>query len=134
VVRKIAKDGKGNHMMFFNDGDMKHFPPVPPVPPVPHIKMLRSTKAGNAIHLDDPNIISYKKKDMSGDREKIEIIRQKSKAPEHFNFEFEGAPAPPPPPAMIHEFDQQGDKIIRKEMKIEKKAEKETEQETKENK
>lgn len=134
VVRKIAKDGKGNHMMFFNHDDMNHFPPVPPVPPVPHIKMLRSAKAGNAIHLDDPNIISFKKKDLSGDREKIEIVRKKSKSQEHFNFEFEGMPAPPPPPAIMHEFDNQGDKIIRKELKIEKKAEKATDQETKENK
>lgn len=133
VMRKRIIDDKGNKVIFLKDGDMKHFPPVPPVPPVPHIKMLRGAKAGNAIHLDDPNIISYKKKDLSGDREKIEIVRKKSKSPEHFNFEFEGLPAPPPPP-FAPEFDEQEDKVIRKELKIEKKAEKATDQETKENK
>lgn len=47
--------------------------PVPPAPP--HIFRFRAK--GNVIDLDDPGIISYRKKGLSGGREKIEIIRQK---------------------------------------------------------
>jgi hypothetical protein len=117
VMRKIMKDGKGNHMMFLNDGGVKHFPPVPPVPPVPHVKMMKMQHSGRVIDLNDPNIISYKKKDMSGDREKIEIIRKKKEGSEHTSFDFEfdhemGMPEAP-------EAGEPGRKMIRKEIKVE---------------
>lgn len=117
VVRKITKDGKGNHMMFFNDGDMKHFPPVPPVPPLPHVRMMKMQHSGKVIDLNDPNIISYKKKEMSGDREKIEIIRKKQDgpAPTHFDFEFDHEMGMPEAP----ESGEPGKKMIRKEIKTE---------------
>lgn len=49
-------------------------PPHPPLPPMPRVKVIRG---GSVIDLDAPEIISYKKKDLGGDREKIEIIRKK---------------------------------------------------------
>lgn len=94
VIHKMIKDGNGNHLMYLNEPGMKHFPPMPPMPPappVPHVKMMGIKHAGKIIDLNDPNIISYKKKDMSGDREKIEIIRKKSAGNEDeaFNFRFD---------------------------------------------
>jgi hypothetical protein len=77
-VKVDRKDGKEKVMIY------KHFPPMPPEPPMPpmppmrHFKMMKGTNSGRVIDLNDPNIISYKKKNMSGDREKIEIIRKKS--------------------------------------------------------
>lgn len=47
---------------------------------------------------------------MSGDREKIEIIRKKSEANEVMNFDFDmndamGIPEPPEPPVFEYDFD-----------------------------
>lgn len=139
VVRKRIKDGKGDRMIFLNDGNMKHFPPVPPVPPVPHVRMMQMKHAGKTINLNDPNIISYKKKDMSGDREKIEIIRKKSAEPENMNFDFEfEAPDVPDAPVHIREFhgDNQKMKIMEQEIKVDGKKGKEikVEVESEENK
>ena len=140
VVRKRIKDGEGNHMMFFGGDEMKHFPPIPPVPPIPHVKMMKMQHSGRVINLNDPNIISYKKKEMSGDREKIEIIRKKSDTPENinFDFEFDHAPMAPEAPVNIREFngDNQKMKIMEKEIKIDGKKGKEikVEVETEENK
>ena len=145
VVRKRIKDGDGNQLFYFKNGDMRHFPPmppVPPVPPVPHMRMMKMQHSGQIINLNDPNIISFKKKEMSGDREKIEIIRKKSEAPEDmtfgFNFDNELAPPPPPAPEMIRELenDNQKMKIMEKEIKVDGKKGKEikVEIENKENK
>ncbi len=62
--------------------------PKPPYPPMP-IKFLdRHPDDKMVIHLDDPNVISYKKKDLSGGREKIEIIRKKQEDhPQEFEIE-----------------------------------------------
>lgn len=46
--------------------------PMPPLPPAMGFKSSR-----HVIELDDPSIISFKKKDLGGDKEKIEIIRRK---------------------------------------------------------
>lgn len=91
VVRRRMRDGSGNNMTHFNGEGMRHFPSMPPVPPVPHLKMNGIQHQGQMINLDDPNIISYKKKKMSGDREKIEIIRKKSDDNRNsaFNFPFD---------------------------------------------
>lgn len=93
------RGGKKGEPMIWNmdsgdDMDMKHFPPMPPMPPmppVPHMKMMKMKHSGQIIDLNDPNIISFKKKEMSGDREKIEIIRKKSGDNENatFNFKFD---------------------------------------------
>jgi hypothetical protein len=125
IVRKHITDGDGNHMIFFDDGDMKHFTPMSPVP---HMRMRHS---GQIIDLNDPNVISYKKKDLSGGREKIEIIRKKSTEPEDMNFNFEVGdelmpPPPPPPPGapgapeIIHEYNNGNEKvkIIEKDTKV----------------
>ena len=41
----------------------------------PHVNIIKKKVKGNVIELSDPGIISYKKKKLSGGREKIEIIR-----------------------------------------------------------
>ncbi len=51
--------------------------PKPPYPPMRIQYLDRHPDDKMVIHLDDPNVISYKKKDLSGGREKIEIIRKK---------------------------------------------------------
>jgi hypothetical protein len=60
-----------------DEGDNRFiFAPHPPHPPkVPHIERLNKKLQGNMIDLSDPGIISYKKKKLSGGREKITIIR-----------------------------------------------------------
>lgn len=50
--------------------------PHAPIPPmVPHVIKMNKKPGGNLIDLGGPEIISYKKKKMSGGREKITIIR-----------------------------------------------------------
>jgi sRNA-binding carbon storage regulator CsrA len=49
---------------------------APHPPKVPHVVRLNKKLYGNVIDLGDPGIISYKKKKMSGGREKIVIIRK----------------------------------------------------------
>lgn len=52
------------------------FAPEPPnAPKIPHVVRLQRNLRGNAIDLNDPGIISYKKKKLRGGREKITIIR-----------------------------------------------------------
>jgi hypothetical protein len=60
-----------------NDGENKFiFAPHPPhSPKAPQVLRLNKKFNGNVIDLGDPGIISYKKKKMSGGREKITIIR-----------------------------------------------------------
>lgn len=92
VIHKRIKDGDEEHRFDFGRPDFNHFvpvPPVPPMPPVPHIKMLKHFSEGNVIDLNDPEILSYKKKNLSGGREKIEIIRKKSDKAD-MTFEFQG--------------------------------------------
>lgn len=98
VIHKRMADRDMDHMMFMNG------PGHMPFPPVPHLKMIHQ-KDGRMIDLNDKNIISYRKKDLSGNREKIEIIRNKSAEPEHsdsFSFENNDLLMPPPPPMPPH--------------------------------
>lgn len=55
-----------------DDGNVHVF-----TPGTPHVKMIKHKDDGNVIRLDDPSIVSFKKKDMGGNKEKIEIIREK---------------------------------------------------------
>ncbi len=107
IVRKMRKGGPADHIIFMNGHGPDHVPPMPPVPPVPHI--MKFKQSGKIIDLNDPNVISYKKKDLSGGREKIEIIRKKvDPKEESFDFRFEGddlmAPMPPDVPE-VTDFD-----------------------------
>lgn len=102
IVRKMIKGGDANHMMYFRHGDMNGFPPPPPpppVPPVPHMKMMRMQHAGQDINLSDPNIVSFKKKDIKGGLEKIEIVRKKPEGNEDmmYNLDFNDQLAPEAP-------------------------------------
>jgi hypothetical protein len=125
VVRRHINDGEGDHMFFLHDGDMKHFAPMPPVPPLPQMRMHHS---GQIIDLNDPNVISYKKKDLKDGREKIEIIRKKSTEPDEMTFDFDAddqlMPPPPPPvpgaPEIIREYNDDNGKvkIIEKSTKV----------------
>jgi len=137
IIRKRMKDAND----FLNDAEMKHFPPMPPMP---HMGM-KGQHTGRIIDLNDPNIISYRKKSLKGGREKIEIIRNKSEDPENMSFDFQldDQLMPPPPPApealeSIREFngDNQKMKITEKDEKIDGKDGKEikVKVESKENK
>jgi hypothetical protein len=98
VIHKRLGDLDMDHMMFM------HGPGHVAAPPVPHIKLMHQ-KDGRMIDLNDKNIISYRKKDMSGNREKIEIIRKKPNDAEHsssFSFESNDMLMPPPPPMPPH--------------------------------
>jgi len=86
VIRKQMRGGNGNDMIHFNGPGMRHFPPMPPAPPRLPMKIMDIQHSGQVINLNDPNIISYRKKKMSGDREKIEIIRKKSAENENMRF------------------------------------------------
>jgi phosphomannomutase len=89
------------------------------------------------------NLISFKKKKMSGDREKIEIIRKKSQADENMNFNFQmnddlGVPEPPEAPEFDFDFDFDEstgevieEKIIEEEKNDSIQLEKESNEETK---
>ena len=142
IIHKMMKDGDEDQVIYLNGPDMKHFPPMPPMP---HMKMMKEQHAGRIIDLNDPNIISYKKKSMKGGREKIEIIRNKSEGSENMSFDFNFddqlvPPPPPPPPApeMIREYNDgnQKMKVTEKDVKVDGKAGKEikVEVESKENK
>jgi hypothetical protein len=149
VVRKRMRDGADDAMGFTNDDfDMiaPPAPPVPPMPPVPpfsHLKMMKMQHGGQIIDLNDPNVVSYKKKDVKGGMEKIEIIRKKSENQENMTFDFNSDPelnAPEPPEAPEFNWKSDGDsirmKVIEKRKEIKGKDGKEIEVkvETEENK
>jgi hypothetical protein len=122
VVRKRMKDGDENQVFYFKNGEMNHFPPMPPVPPVPpmpHMNVMKMQHSGQIINLNDPNIISFKRKKMSGDREKIEIIRKNSDIPEDMNFDFKFDDDSMAPELIRGlEGENQKMKIIEKEIKV----------------
>lgn len=132
MIHKRLRDGSGNdHMIFFNERGDRPIPGAPSAPPVPHIRQFRGQNAAKGINLNDPNVISYKKKDIGGGREKIEIIRKKSTETDNFDFDFEmdhlmpAPPAPPAPPVMDEEMMKKEHKMMEKEMKkIEKQQQK----------
>ena len=82
------KKSKDNMIFISEDGEHKvihapHLPDVPKPPKrmiagsalaAPHVSVMKK-HSGNVIDLSDPDIISFKKKKLSGNREKIEIIR-----------------------------------------------------------
>ena len=129
--RRRMKDDPGNNMFYFNDPGMQHFSPVPSLPPVPHMGMRGIQHQEQIINLNDPNIISFEKKKMSGDREKIEIIRKKSDDNKNstFNYRFDHQMMPPGMPEFNWKSD--GDslqvKIIEKKKVIKAKNGKEKE-------
>lgn len=98
IIHKRFRDGDPKHV-FIMDG-----PDVAPMPPMRHFRMSGFPKRGNVIDLSDSNIISYRKKDISGGREKIEIIRKRTNEDDHFSMNsLMGAdqvvpPVPPLPP------------------------------------
>jgi len=75
MIRRGDGPGKGN-MHFRHDREWIHAP-MPPHPPKRVEIFDWHSEDKTVIRLDDPNVISYKKKDLSGGREKIEIIRKK---------------------------------------------------------
>jgi hypothetical protein len=137
IIRKRMKDGdEEDRIIYLNEQDGEHFPPMPPMPPMQHMRMMRDNQNRKVIDLNDPNIISFKKKKMSGDREKIEIIRNKSKEGENMNFNFQTddalvAPEPPLPPDFKFDYkvEKPMKKEIRKQMRIEEKKDQKTEEE-----
>lgn len=129
ILHKRLKDGTSDdHFIYFNGPDSENFPPMPPLPPMPDMNSLKGTHAEKIIDLNDPTIISFKKKKMSGDREKIQIIRKKSQVTDNLNFDLHMddamiAPEPPDPPNFENEFnnDKSAKKEIRKELRVKEK-------------
>jgi hypothetical protein len=119
----------GNNAIHMDGNGLGHFPPMPPLP---QMEMGGIQHRGQMINLDDPNIISYKKREMRGDREKIEIIRKKSGG----NFQFNHRLMAPGMPEFNWESD--GDslhvKMIEKSLKGKEGKEIEVKVETEENK
>ncbi|HDR51691.1 MAG TPA: hypothetical protein ENN90_08755 [Mariniphaga anaerophila] len=66
--RFLESDGPGDKRFMFA-------PQPPRAPKMPHVVQLQKNLRGNVIDLSDSGIISYKKKKLSGGREKITIIR-----------------------------------------------------------
>lgn len=137
IVRKMRKGGPGDRMIYLNERGPGHFPPVPPVPPAPPVPHIMKFKhSGQLIDLNDPNVISYKKKDLKGGLEKIEIIRKKVEFGDEaaFDVQFDGgnfmAPMPPDAPE-ISDFNIESDslkmKVIEKKQIIDGKDGKEIE-------
>ncbi len=89
-----------NFTFHINSEDMDFEPPfvlppdVPRPPKAPHVFHFKNKTDENVIDLSDPGIISYKKRDKSGGREKIIIIREKKEEAdnEEVNILWTGAP------------------------------------------
>jgi hypothetical protein len=144
IIHKRLKDGNiEDRIIHLKGHNGNHFPPVPPMPPMPRMGMFEGDNNKGTIDLNDPDIISFKKKKMSGDREKIEIIRKKSQADENMNFNFQmnddlGVPEPPEAPEFDFDFDFDEstgevieEKIIEEEKNDSIQLEKESNEETK---
>ncbi len=81
-VEVITNGDKNNQMAWCGKGRpfQAVMPPLPPKAPLaPDIFFTDKHRAENIIDLSDSDIISFKKKDISGGREKITIVRDKSK-------------------------------------------------------
>jgi hypothetical protein len=72
IIRKFERRGAPGHAEIWRGAGRIPNPPAPPA-----IGSMQHQTSGNVIDLNDPGIISFKKKGMSGGREKIEIIRKK---------------------------------------------------------
>ncbi|MFY9154333.1 MAG: hypothetical protein WAO52_20090 [Prolixibacteraceae bacterium] len=138
IIRKDTGDGEEERVIIMDDPKMKHFAPMPPMPPMPpsNMRMLKQVQRGQMINLNDPNVVSFKKKDLKDGLEKIEIIRKKTDEPEDmmFRFQFNDQMEMPNLPGM--EGDSQRMKIIEKRIKVdgEKNENIEIEVETEDNK
>lgn len=139
IIHKRLKDGdERDHFIYLDERHNGHFPPVPGVPPVPHIRRFKGMNSSKMINLNDPNVISFKKKDISGGREKIEIIRKKTKETDNMDFTLDmdpqmNVPQPPMPPALEGQDSIHGT-IHKEEIKMdkaEKKAERKASRENK---
>lgn len=125
-IHKRLRDGNAeDHLIFLDERAGR---PVPSVPPVPRIRQFRGQNSAKGINLNDPNVISYKKKDIGQGREKIEIIRKKSTETDNFDFEmnhFMQVPEAPEAPVVDEEFINKEQKRVEKEQqKIEKQQQK----------
>lgn len=124
TIRKRIS-GEPGRMMIMDMPEGKEFR-LPPH--APHMQILRKNMSGQMINLNDPGIISFRKKDLKGGREKIEIIRKKKEDTMYPEFGFdmnEGLLLPPAPESPEFEF-------IEKEIHEAEKAGQKTEREIKE--
>lgn len=83
-------------------------PDTPPLPVVHGVKGI-GVREGNVIDLSDPGIISYKRKKMSGGREKIQIIRNVKETSDLTPVPVMGHPIPAPPVVKEHRIIMKGD-------------------------
>lgn len=101
VIRKRIHDDSNDDSFNLNDHRLRNFPPMPPTPPE-HMRMLKQVQKARLINLNDPNIVSFKKKDLKGCLERIEIIRKKTDGQEKmiFSYRFDDQMGMPEPPEM----------------------------------
>lgn len=88
--RFLESDGPGDKRFMF-------VPSPPALPEVSHVVRLQKHLKGNVIDLGHPGIISYKKKKLSGGREKITIIRNEPSEEEIEKDVLITVPDPPNP-------------------------------------
>lgn len=132
IIRKgPGSDEERDHLIYLGERNNGRFPPVPGAPGVPHMKRFRAMHSSKMINLNDPNVISFKKKDIGGGREKIEIIRKKTNEAENMNFDIDindamQVPEPPMPPVIHREGDLDAHQnMMHKEIEVKtKKSEK----------
>ena len=130
IIHRRLKDGTVDDRIIYLKGpNGESFPPMPPIPSIPPMKMRNDHHGESTIDLNDPNIVSFRKKKLSGDREKIEIIRKKSEIANNMNVDYQmddgmAIPEPPEPPVFMDEFnnDDTLKKQIRKQIRVEIKS------------
>jgi hypothetical protein len=76
-VMQLDKDG--NRVIFINGGDGNMMPPMPPFPGHCPVMIHREFHDRFAFDPNDENIVSYDRKDVGKDMEKITIVRKKIK-------------------------------------------------------
>jgi len=111
-IHKRMKDGDPEASVRMNQSGAKHFCPGCPEFSGSEMKFDGGRQNGRVIDLNDPNIISYRKKKLSGGREKIEIIRKKSDRNEmSFDFNVDDQLDMPEPPDAVKLIDGDGTKF-----------------------
>jgi hypothetical protein len=76
-VMQLDKDGE--RVIFINRGDGNMMPPMPPFPAHRPVMIHREFRDRFAFDPNDENIVSYDRKDVGKDMEKITIVRKKVK-------------------------------------------------------
>ena len=111
-IHKRMKDGDPEASAWMDQQGSRHFCPGCLEVPGSMMKVEGGRRAGHLIDLNDPAIISYKKKKLSGGREKIEIVRKKSDSDDlSFDLTMDDQLDVPEPPDAVKQIDCDGHKF-----------------------